>query len=124
MPETNSIGCYAVFLRPPYSGVQALDDQRDCVITIKYSLVPEAIGKQVPEEYYYIKLAAGETLSVTAQSTGGSPDFGPFPTLFLPGGGVVQLSDAGLGATAARSIQHTAAQEGWFLLGVSSISSG
>ena len=114
--EVHDEACRAFFVRPPLNTQQTLGSN-DCRVTITVSPFPDAIGREVWEEYFYVKLNPNERMTVTVQKTGGDADFQPFPTIFLPQGGAVQTSD--LPQNAPRTISTTATASAWFLVGIS-----
>lgn len=114
------LGCSeAMHVAPPVSGVpQRLNDDSDCIITIRFPSDPSVDGKKTLEEYYYIVIPAGKTVSVTTTATGGA-QFTPFPTIFLGGGQVVQTSGSPTAPSKTISYTNSGAAPRRVLLGVS-----
>jgi len=80
-----NLGCdNGVFLVPGFVGSSSLGGP-DCLITIEQSPDPDAVGKQVYEEYYLIKILAGQGITIEVTRNGGEEEFSPFPTLYTPG---------------------------------------
>ncbi|MHB1191771.1 MAG: hypothetical protein ACYC6F_01895 [Longimicrobiales bacterium] len=117
VPGDNRLGCRAYFVRPPLDMQQEIGGATDCIQKITVSPDPALIGQEIAEEYYYVRVQPGQTLTVTTTRVGGDSAFQPFPTIFTPNGGAVQDADASAGV---RTVQFAATGSGYILIGVSS----
>ncbi len=116
-PDLQSLGCGRVrYVIPPFSSSQTLTRGVDCTVQIAFPPPgsESALGKPVLEEYFRVKLTAGQTLSITVTQGSGEAAFGSLPTLFL-GDGVV----SGDPRATTNALSWTSPDTRWVTVGVS-----
>ena len=117
-PELQSLGCGRVrYVIPPFSSSQTLTRGVDCTVQIAFPPpgFEPFLGKPVLEEYYRVKLTAGQTINITVIRGSGETAFASLPTLFLGNGDVV----SGNPALTTNTLSWTSPDTRWVTVGVS-----